>query len=182
MIRHIAFGMVVCSICLPTLAQPAPAPRRAVGGGGVGGGGFMVAGGGGGNARFRQQTLDAVKDKLELSDDEWEKILPKVEKVLDAKRNTQSGAGMSWSSMNGAAPVMTVSQGKIDTPLGKAMEDVRAAADDKDMSAEEVAKRLATLKEEREKARAEYEAAQKELSDVLTPHQQAILATMAILE
>jgi hypothetical protein len=140
----------------------------------------MVAGGGGG--RFRQQTLDAVKEKLELSDDDWEKISPKVEKVLDAKRNTQSGAGMSWSSMNGAAPVMTVSQGKMDTPLGKAMEDVRAAVEDKEMPAEEVAKRLATLKEEREKARAEYESAQKELSDALTPHQQAILATMAILE
>src|SRR5438477_5041978 len=117
MIRPIAFGMVVCSICLLTLAQPAP--RRAVGGGGFGGGGFKVVAGAGGG-RFRQQTLDAVKDKLELSDDDWEKLSPKVEKVLDAKRNTQSGAGMSWSSTNGAAPVMTVSQGKMDTPLGKA--------------------------------------------------------------
>ena len=179
MIRQIAIGVIVCSICLPTLAQPAP--QRAVGGGGFGGGGFNVVGGAGGG-RFRQQTLDAVKDKLELSDDDWEKLSPKVEKVLDAKRNTQSGAGMSWSSMNGAAPVMTVSQGKMETPLGKAMEDVRAAAEDKEMSADEVAKRLATLKEEREKARAEYEAAQKELSDALTPHQQAILATMAIVE
>src|SRR6266550_2642390 len=126
MIRPIAFGMVVCSICLLTLAQPAP--RRAVGGGGgFAGGGFAVVGGGG--ARFRQQALDAVKEKLELSDDDWEKLSPKVEKVLDAKQNTQSGAGMSWSSMNGAAPVMTVSNGKISTPLGKAMADVRAAAD-----------------------------------------------------
>jgi hypothetical protein len=62
------------------------------------------------------------------------------------------------------------------------MEDVRAAADDKDMSADEVARRLAVLKEEREKALSEYEAAQKDLSDALTPHQQAILATMAVLE
>src|SRR3954451_11526548 len=99
MIRHIAFGVIVCSICLLTLAQPAP--RRAVGGpgGGFGGGGFNVVAGPGGG-RFRQQTVDAVKDKLELSDDDWERLLPKVEKVLDAKQNTQSGAGMSWSSMN----------------------------------------------------------------------------------
>jgi len=130
----------------------------------------------------KERTLGAIKEQLGVTDDEWEKLSPKIEKVLDAKRNTTSGAGLSWSSTNGGAPVFKVSNGKMDTPLGKAMQDVRDAVDDKDTPPEEITKRISALKEAREKAKTDYVAAQKELADVLTPRQQAILSTIGTLE
>jgi hypothetical protein len=168
-----------------TLAQPAPAPPP---GGRAGGGGVGFGGGLGGGvavqsvAQNRQRTLDAVKEQLGASDEEWTALSPKIEKLLHAKRAMQSGAGMSWTSTNGGAPVFRASSATTDTPVGKAMEAVRAGLEDKDVPAEEITKRLAALKEAREKARAALDAAQGELKRALTPRQEAVLQTLGLME
>jgi hypothetical protein len=132
--------------------------------------------------QHRQEMLDALKDRLELSDDDFKALSPKIEKLLDAKQNMTTGAGMSWSSMNGGKPVFKASEAKPNTEPGKAMQDVRDAVADKDLSNEEVVKKIAAVREAREKAKAEFDAAQKELSDALTPRQQAVLMTLGVIE
>jgi len=144
------------------------------------------AGGGGAGAAFsqthRQEMLDALKEKLEMSDDDFKALSPKIEKALDAKQKMSTGAGMNWSSMNGGKLVYKVSEAKVDSEPGKAMQDVREAVADKEMSNEEVAKKIAAVREAREKTKADFEAAQKELSDALTPRQQAVLMTLGVIE
>ena len=125
--------------------------------------------------------LDAIKDQLQASDKEWEALSPKIEKVMDARRNTATGAGMSWSSSNGAAPVFRAGN-TPDTPPGKAMQQVKTAIEDKDISNDEILKKLAAMREAREKARAELAAAQKELKEACTPRQEAILVTLGQLD
>jgi hypothetical protein len=66
--------------------------------------------------------------------------------------------------------------------VGKAQADLRAALDDKSTSPEEINKRLAALREAREKARADRTAAQKELKEVLSARQEAVLVSMGMLE
>jgi hypothetical protein len=173
-----------------SFAQPAPPPRIVVGGGGPGGGGggfgggMRMVAGGGNSAQFRQQTLDAIKDQLAATDDEWEKIQPKIEKLLDAKRLLVTGAGLNWSSQNGGPMVYRVSEGKVDTPAGKAMQEIRdlVSDKDKDVDPEELNKKMAALQAALDDAKAQISAAQKDLKASLTPKQLGIMATMGYVE
>ena len=99
----------------------------------------------------RQKQLDAIRDQLEAGDDEWKALSPKVEKLLVAKQNTSTGAGMRWTSANNAKPVVEASGDTPDTPAGKAMQEVRDAAADKDATNEELAKKMAAVREARRK-------------------------------
>jgi hypothetical protein len=62
------------------------------------------------------------------------------------------------------------------------MQDIRAALDDKDTPPDELTKKLDAFKEAMDQARADLETAKKELKDVITPRQQAMLATMGVLD
>src|SRR5436190_17070221 len=53
-------------------------------------------GGRGGNfdpAQARQMMMDRLKEQLGASDDEWKVLQPKVEKVMDSRRDAQTGGG-----------------------------------------------------------------------------------------
>jgi Spy/CpxP family protein refolding chaperone len=181
------FCLTAANLALAQPAAPAPAPLPPGGGGrgagGGGGGGVRVVGGvGARGAQNRQQTLDAIKEQLAATDEEWNALSAKIENLLDAKRGMQSGAGMSWSSINGRPAVFRVSEGNADTPVGKAMQAVRAALEDKEAAAEEITRRLSALKEAREKARTALDAAQSDLKRALTPRQEAVLQTLGVLE
>lgn len=60
--------------------------RRNRGGGGGGGGNFDPA-------QFQQRMLDNIKERLEFTNDtDWSAVEPLVQKVMDARRETMSGA------------------------------------------------------------------------------------------
>jgi hypothetical protein len=170
--------LIASSKAQPAAGQLPPNANFKVVVGGAGGGGVGVPFG----QTHRQEMLDALKDKLEMSDDDFKALSPKIEKLLDAKQNMSTGAGMGWSSMNGAKPTFKASESKVDTEPGRAMQDVREAAADKEKTDEEIAKKIAAVREAKEKANVEWEAAQKELIDSLTPRQQAVLMTLGVIE
>ena len=66
--------------------------------------------------------------------------------------------------------------------VAKASAELRTALENKDTAADEIAKKLASLREARDKARADLLATQKELKEVLTQRQEAVLVTMGMLE
>ena len=171
----------VLAISATVLAQAGP------GGGGGGGGPVRIMGGPPNPAQFRQQQLDTIREKLALSDDEWNTLSPKIEKVMDAQRNAGTGAGMSFTRNFGGPKgngqvVSSTGGGNMDTPAGKIMQELRKALEDPDAPADGVAKKLAAMREARDKARAELDAARKELKDSITPRQEAILVTLGVLE
>ena len=186
--RASAVCVVSLFLVASTTAQPAgPAPGP--------GGGLAPPPGpaprGQGNARVgvgfagpqqRQKQLEAIKDHIEADDDAWKALSPKVEKVLAARHNTSTGAGMNWTSSNRGPLVVQASAATPDTAAGKAMQQVRDAAADKEAPDQELLRKMAAVREARQKARAEYEAAQKELTDALTPRQQAVLMTLGVVE
>src|SRR5216683_2435456 len=46
-------------------------------------------------AQFRQRMLDDLKERLEVTNDaEWKLISERIEKVMDAQRETRMGGGM----------------------------------------------------------------------------------------
>src|SRR5579885_610470 len=76
-------------VFIPTHAQAQDAPA----GGPPQGGGF-----GRGNfnpEEMRQRMMDMYKERMEVkSDDEWKVIQPRIQKVMDARRDVGFGGGM----------------------------------------------------------------------------------------
>ena len=107
----------------------------------------------------------------------------------DTRARLKDGAALVGSAGYRFAPWLTIELGALynsansdTTPVAKASADLSTALENKDTPAEDIAKKLAALREARDKARADLVAVQKELKDVLTQRQEAVLVTMGMLE
>jgi len=162
----------------------------AQGGGGGGGGGGRNAGGRGNRGNFdpaqmRERMFTRMKEQLGATDDEWKVLQPKVEKVMTAQRESRDSGrfgGFGGRGGRGGGGPGGGGDNQPQTDVAKASQALRAALDDKATSTEEIAKRLAELRQARAKARAELQAAQKELKELLTTRQEAILVRDGMLE
>jgi len=128
-------------------------------------------------AQMRERFMNNIKEQLKATDDEWKVLQPKIEKVMTAQRDARGGFGGFGRRPGGGG-----GDNQPTTEVGKASADLRAALENGDTPADTLAKKLATLREAREKARAEVQAAQKELKEVLTQRQEAVLVTNGMLE
>ncbi|HVT90922.1 MAG TPA: hypothetical protein VHD56_18865, partial [Tepidisphaeraceae bacterium] len=90
---------VAAMFCVLTVAGSAMAQNQGGGGfggnggggGGFGGGGRRGGGRGGDPAAFMQNRLEQIKQDLAASDDEWKVLQPKVQDVLTAQTEANSG-------------------------------------------------------------------------------------------
>ncbi len=129
-------------------------------------------------AAFKQQRLDRLKEQLSATDDEWKVLQPKIEKVMDAQMAGFGGGfgrGGRGGGNNGA-------DNTPQTPTAKAQSELRTLLENKDASADDIKAKLAALREARAKTRADLEAARKDLKEVLTQRQEAVLVTNGMLE
>jgi peptidoglycan hydrolase CwlO-like protein len=180
---------------MPVSAQQAPDPGAGAGaaaGGAAGGGG----GRGGRNfdpAAMQQRQLDRIKQALGTTDDEFKALQPKLEKVLTDQRNSTAGRGMGMMGRGGPggpgggrggnnpAPAAAPDPATL-SPVAKAAADLQTVLDNKDAKPEDIKEKLTALRDARTKARDELKAAQKDLTELLTQRQEAVLVEMGILE
>ena len=152
--------------------EPAATTRPAAGAGVLGG---LFGGRGGG------RVMDDVRIKVHATEEEWKVIGPKLQKVVaarqiyDASRAT-AGAGFAGRGGGGGG-----GRWQADG-VSQAYLDLRAAVDDPKTTPEEVQAKVKAVREARLKARAEMEAAAKDLSELLTPQQEAILVSLGYLD
>jgi hypothetical protein len=129
--------------------------------------------------QFRDQMFNRIREQLAVSDDEWKVLAPKVDHAYTAQRESRSSTRTSTSSRDrGGDPTRTDPN---QTPLSKAIADLQAAVADK-APTEELMRRVGLVRELRDKARADYSTAQKDLKELLTARQEAILVSTGILE
>ena len=141
-------------------------------------------------AQFQQRAMERIKEQLGATDDEWKVIQPKVEKVMTAQRESRSGGfgfgGFGGGGRGGAGGGGGGGGGGADrqptTAVGKASQDLRTTLEDKNAAPETISKKLATLREAREKARKDVADAQKDLKEILTQRQEAVLVINGMLE
>jgi hypothetical protein len=133
-------------------------------------------------AQFRERMMNNIKERLGASDDEWKVLSPKVEKVMTAQRDARGGGfgGFGGGGRRGGGGGGGDQQPTTET--GKASADLRTALENKDTPADEIAKKLAAYREARDKGRAQLAASQKELKEILTQRQEAVLVNMGMLE
>jgi hypothetical protein len=132
-------------------------------------------------AQMRERMMTRIKEQLGATDDEWKAIEPKVDKVMTAQRESRGGFGFGGFGRGGGGGGGGADQ-QPTTAVGKASADLRTTLDSKDSAPETIAKKLATLREAREKARKDVADAQKELKEILTQRQEAVLVMNGMLE
>jgi hypothetical protein len=130
-------------------------------------------------AQMRERFMNSIKEQLKADDDEWKVLSPKIEKLMTAQRDARTGGGGFGRRPGGGGGG---ADNQATTPVAKASADLRTVLENKDTPAEDIAKKLAALREARDKARTDLQAVQKELKEVLTQRQEAVLVTMGMLE
>jgi len=133
-------------------------------------------------AQARERMMTRMKEQMGASDDEWKVLSPKIEKVMTVQRETRGGGfgGFGGGGRRGGGGGGGDQQPTTET--GKASADLRTALENKDAPADDIAKKLAAYREARDKGRAQLQAAQKELKEILTQRQEAVLVNMGMLE
>lgn len=192
MIRRISFlAVMVCVLVLSAgslMAQPAGAGG---GGGGAGGPGGAGGRGGRGGGFDPAAQLENIKTALAASDDEWKVLQPKIEKLIAANTEVQSGnrggrggAGGGRGGRGGAGGAAPGGgAGGATSAVAQAMADLRTTLDNPAAPAEQITMKLTALRDARAKAAANLAAARKEVKDLLTTRQEAVLvANFALLE
>ena len=151
-------------------------------------------GGGGGDfaAQFKERRMNDIKDQLAATAEEWTVIQPKLDKVLTEQFAGFAGRmgafgrggtrGGNNNNNNAADRTNRPARPGGDSPVAKAANDLRDAVEKKDTPQEEIATKLKALRDARAKAKADLEAAQKDLQSVLTPRQEAVLVSNSVLD
>jgi len=155
--------------------------------GGGGPGNMGDNNGPGGNfdpAQFQQRMLERTRENLSITnDDEWTAIQPLVQKVMEARREANSGGGMGLGpggfggpgnrsggqSQNRPGPQASAEQ----QALQKVLDDGAPAAQVRDA--------LAKYRAARKDKQAKLEAAQNNLKAVLNTHQEAHAVLLGLL-
>jgi len=127
-----------------------------------------------------------LKQQLGVTDEEWKVLEPRIENLVRARQeaNTRPGgrAGGRSGFGSGELPVEPRRDERGEpSELQEAAAELRAAMDDPDALDTDVRGRLDVYRRAREKARLKVETAERELKDLLTLRQEAILMLWGIL-
>ncbi len=149
-----------------------PGGRGPGGPGGPGGGGFGGPGGFGGGG-FGVNRLDEVKKQLGATDEEWKVISPKIQKVISARQVLTSEGGGGFGGGFG---------GPTGSGITQAQADLKATLDDPKHTNKDVEEKIAAVRKARQKARDDLAATQKDLQEMLTKTQAAVLLSLGYIE
>jgi hypothetical protein len=174
-------------------APPANPPAQGQAGGDQGGGR-----GNRGNwnpEEFRKRMMDRFKEDLKSPDEEWAVLQPKLEKVMTAMAESRfagmggrGGFGGPGGPGGGRGGRGGAENGNANQPLqpesemAVASRDLRTVLANENASADEIAMKLKTFREARAKAEEKLKAAQKELQEVVTERQEAMLVMRGMLQ
>jgi hypothetical protein len=150
--------------------------------------------------QVRQSRADAIKEALAATDEEWAVLGPRIEKIngLNADANTgisgmmsifgrrgglgggRGGGGGARGGAFGGLNIQTLMGGS--NAMAQKMADLAAAVDNPAMPESEIKSRLAAVRAERERVRAELAKERADLVQFLTQRQEAILFQMGVLD
>ncbi len=150
-------------------------------------------------AQMRQRMMDRYKETLGVTnDDEWKIVEERIQKVMDAQRDSRGGGGMGMMGgrRGGAAPGGATPQDANATqganPQNQRRGGNRADANpaatelqkalDENAAATVINDKLASYRDSRKAAEAKLEQAQAELQKVVTRKQEARLVLMGLLK
>ena len=151
-------------------------------------------------AQMRQRMDQQMKDSLGVTDDEWKALQPKLEKVQTLSRQGMGGGMMGMGARGGRGgrgpgapgaapatpgaetPAAGAAPARPESEVQKAAAALQKVLDNKEAKPEDIKTALAALRDARAKAKTELDQAKKELREILTARQEAVLVARGILE
>ncbi len=136
-------------------------------------------------AQMRQRIMDNLKQDMDVKDDEWAVIQPKLDKVLTISFDSRMRGGNMFRRNRGQDQQGNNNRPQPqagDSAVSKAQADLQSALDDKSISADEVAKRLANLRAAKDAAKQDMVKAQQDLKELLSQRQEAVLVLAGLLD
>jgi hypothetical protein len=129
--------------------------------------------------------MERLRQQLGASEEEWKVLEPKVDKLLQAQQEVRAGIrGIGGGGIGGGGRgggFLGANSGE-PSEVEEAASALREAARDPDVPARDTALVLKDYRSAREKARRRVADAQRELRDLLTQRQEAILLMNGLLE
>ncbi len=140
-----------------------------------------VSPGRGGRGQGRERTLNNIKEQMGVSEDQWNALAPKVQKILELQRDLRPAMGRSGGPGGAGGPGGGDANQSM-TPVALAQRDLRTALESKDTPAADIAKKLTAYRAARDKARTDLQAAQKDLKGQVKDRQEAVLVVFGLLD
>src|SRR5439155_1513392 len=132
-------------------------------------------------ARAREWMNTQIKEQMGANDDEWKVIEPKLTKVMDLRRDA-GGFGRGGFRRRDDNSSSSSADDNQAGPVEKAQRELRQTLDNKEANAEQINSRLTALREAKEKAKTTLASAQKDLKEILTQRQEAVLVMFGMLD
>jgi uncharacterized protein (DUF169 family) len=132
--------------------------------------------------RMRQRMMERLREQLGASEKDWTVLGPRVEKVMELSRQTRAGAMRFMFRGRGGRRGVGEEEGRDLSPVRQAALDLHEAVEEEETSAAEIKQKLTTLREARERVKADLEKAREELREVVTLKQEAQLMLMGMLD
>jgi outer membrane murein-binding lipoprotein Lpp len=120
-------------------------------------------------------TLGSIRRQLGVTDDEWKVLEPKIQRILAATGDAGSSnpmSGLIAGFMRGQSTASDVT---------KRMRELQGAVSDPATKPDALQQKLTAWRDARQKAKEELAAAQKDLIELLSPRQEAVLAMLGLL-
>jgi hypothetical protein len=130
------------------------------------------------NGSVQRVTFATLKEQLKATDDEWTVIQPKIQIVLSAQaRVTTGGARIGGFGQMGGF----IAKELGPNPVPQALTALRLTLKNTNATNEEIAEKLKALRDAEQSTKDTLANAQKDLRDILTVRQEAILARIGLL-
>jgi hypothetical protein len=126
---------------------------------------------------MQKLTLDGIKRELGVTDDEWTVLSPKIQAYATAQ--ARASIGVPGGGMGGITGAFAVNAGRND--LSIALHDLRVALHDKTATDDTLAEKLKAVRDARVKANSDLASAKKDLTDIITMRQEAILVRIGVM-
>ena len=133
----------------------------------------------------QKQAMARLQEQLGATPDEMQVLTSKIEKVIAAQREARTGGmfGMGGGGRGGrGGPGGGGGDNQPETVVGKAAAELRTTLENKSAPDADITAKLTAYREARAKARADLDAARKELAAVVTPRQEAVMVSAGLLE
>jgi len=118
-------------------------------------------------AQQQQMVFESLRTQLQISDEEWPVVRPRLQAVYDLVR---------------PVPVFGPRNAQPATPVEQRSRELREVLGNKDAKAEEIKPRLTALRAAKEQARQELVRARESLRQIMTVRQEAVLVLNGLLE
>ena len=129
--------------------------------------------------QMRQRMAERMREQLQISEEDWQVLQPRIDAVTNAQRDLRVGGG-AFGAGGGRRGGGEAQQPQ--SAVARASQQLREALSNENATEQEINQSLEAYRAARKAAEEALETARNQLRELLTPRQEAQLVIMNVLE